>query len=493
MRTFRSELRMLEEDIGEDVLDWDKFSQTDSDFGATTLSVSSLGSTSLGSTSGFTSRATFAKPEPESTKVTQSQRQVLLQQDSESIQQATFSESIHQPARDMAGAKRKVQVSRPVPNVSSISVMGSREEVERADYIPETLSPLSGNVQSVIRVQEAAVVPPGQVLHVAAVLNPATSIRCSVQQAIQEGLIDVKTGRFVHPQTGRRMSLGEAAQQGLIEPSLVQQLHHKCGLHDPSTSRELSILEAMQKGYFDPTTGQVTDPRSGRRMSLQDSVSQHILTPEAASNLSYISITTSATSRTHGFYEVSSMKDTGVVMTLADALDKGLYNQRSGKMIDPVSKQEISILEAIQSGLLDQYAKDIVHPVTGERLSLEDAISQGVVDPRSGMYVDPRSGRRISLDEASLRNLVIRPLTLDSAITDGLLDSSGRLLDLRTGRKLTLKEAIEKGVLDTDVKCILDPRNNDLLSLEEAIERGIISASGEYVDPDSGRRMSVQV
>ena len=401
-------------------------------------------------------------------------------------------EALH-PISVSAVPKHTVFSTRPVPNITSISVVSHESPVE---YIPETLGTLprgAQNVQSVITVQSEHIVPRGQVLHVTAVINPVTGRKMSLEQAIESGLLDMRSVKFIHPQTGRRMSLTEAAEQGWVDPSLVKQLQQKCDLKDPQTGRELSILDAMKRSLFDPVTGYVTDPRTGRKMTLKEAVQQRLLSRDAAAMLSYIIITTSSTSRTHGFYEVGSMRDTGVTLTLAEALEKGLYNPKTGKFVDPVSKEKMTIQDAMRRGLLDPYAKDIVHPVTGEKLSLEDAISQGVLDPQSGQYVDPRSGRRIMLDEALSRSLLLKPISLHSALTEGLMDDRGLITDVRTGRKLTLSEAIEKGILDTDIKCILDPRTNELLSLEEAMERGLINPRGEYVDPRSGRRMPIQV
>ena len=361
-------------------------------------------------------------------------------------------------------------------------------------YIPETLEMLPRGTQSVITVQEERVVPPGQVLHVSALVDPATGRRLSLQQAAASGLLDVTAGRFTHPTTDRRLSLTDAAQQGWIDAGLLQQLQQTCGMRDANTGSELSIMDAMKKRLIDPITAEITDPRNGRKMTLQEAVDERVLSRDAASALSYICITTSFTSRTHGFYGVGGLKDAGVTLTLADALEKGLYNARTGKFVDPVSKEELTLQDAIRRGLLDSYAKDVVHPVTGERLSVEDAISLGVLDAISGDYVDPKSGRRTTLDEAASRSLVLKPISFREALTEGLLDESGWIRDARSGRRLPLTDAVDQGVLDADIKCILDPGTRELLSLEEATERGVISTRGQYLHPTrSGQPMSIQV
>ena len=84
----------------------------------------------------------------------------------------------------------------------------------------------------------------------------------------------------------------------------------------------------------------------------------------------------------------------------------------------------------------------------------------------------------------------MKPLSLHSAIFEGALDEAGIFRD-RSGRKLTLIEAMEQGLLDTDFKCILDPRTNELLSLTEARARGLINDQGQFVNPSTGRPISI--
>lgn len=411
-------------------------------------------------------------------------------------QDADTARAVSEAVQPISEPTESQQQARFWPHVTTISVL-SDEDSAPVEYIPETLGtlPRGAHVQSVVTVQSELYVPRGQLLHVTAVLDPDSGRRLSLEQALRAGVLDLTpaAANFNHRPSGRKMSLPEAVAQGWMDGAVLKQLQQKCDLQDPSTSRDLTVLDALRRGYFNPTSGEVTNPHTGEKLSLHDAVEQRLLSRDTAVTLSYVNIVASSTSRLHGFYEVNSMRDTGVTLTLADALEKGLYNGETGKLVDPVSNDEMSIQEAIQLGLLDPYAKDLVHPVTGEKLNVEEAVAQGVLDPQSGQFIDPRSGRKVTLEEAAARSLILKPISLGGAITQGLLEESGLIRDIRTGRKLTLPEAVDKGILDADVKCVLDPRTRELLSLEEAMERGVITQQGEYVDPRSGRRMPVQV
>ena len=133
-----------------------------------------------------------------------------------------------------------------------------------------------------------------------------------------------------------------------------------------------------------------------------------------------------------------------------------------------------------------------IYCISGELLSLNEAIAQHVIDPTAGCFIDLKTGKDISLSEALNKSLLKKPTSLHGALVKGLLDEEGIIKDPKSGKKLSLLDAIKQGILDTDMKCILDPRTEEMLSLAEALERGLISPTGEFVDPTSGRRLSIQ-
>ncbi len=365
------------------------------------------------------------------------------------------------------------------------------------EWIPETrATPLpTAQVQTVVSVQSERVVPRDQILHAASVVHPVTGRGMPLQDAVRTGLVDLPATAFVNPETKERTPFSEAAKDGWVDPGLLKQLQTRSGLKDPASGKELSVLEAVRRKMLDPVSGKVTDPQTGSKMALREAVERDVVAMDAAFTLCGASVVSSSTLETRGFFDVSSVIDTGVTLRLTEALEQGLYDPDTGKIMDPVAQDEMTISAAIQNGFLDKNAQDIIHPASGERLSLEDAVAQGILDPDAGVYVDPRSGgRRVTLDEAASRGLLLRPVSLRGAVTQGLLDpESGLILDSRTGRKFPLPEAIDSGVLDAEAKCILDPATKTLVSVREAMESGRITYQAQCVDPRSGASMSVQV
>ena len=372
-----------------------------------------------------------------------------------------------------------------IPNITSISVHSS--SLESASKMPGVHVE---SVQTVVHAKTESEVAKGQVIHVSAILNPSTGKQLTLALAISTGLLDVKSGTFVDPRNQKRISLTEAARVGFIDKDLVKELQQKCGLHDPFTQREMTLLEAIQKGIFDPVTEQVKDSRTGERISVDEAQKHGLLSADAAAKLSYIAISTTSTSQSRAIYGADSTERLHVNLSLAEAVEKGLYNPQTGKFRDPISNEELTLSEAIDKTLIRSDVSEVIHPVTGERLTLKEAIAARIIDPKSGQFKNPRTGHKMSLDNALHKELLQKPLSLPTVIQQGAIDTQGQVT--HSGKKLKLFEAIEKGILDTDFKCILDPRTNEVLSLSEAIERGLINSEGQFVHPTTGEEVSLQ-
>ncbi|CAH1802726.1 unnamed protein product [Owenia fusiformis] len=236
------------------------------------------------------------------------------------------------------------------------------------------------------------------------------------------------SGKFIDPRTGKKISLFEATRLGFIEGKLVRELRSKSGIIDPRTGSELTLLEAIQRDIFDPVSCTFTDPRNKQKFSLQEAVDTGMISREGANRLEYISISTSATSQSQAYFGVTSM-DREMSLTLTDAVDKGLYDPVSGKFMDPISRQEMTIDAAIERGLLagdileivDQGRETRLHhsdladklvsdcgvvDLGGREINILDAIKDGILDPATGQLNDLESGSAMSLQDAATTGLL---------------------------------------------------------------------------------------
>jgi len=344
-------------------------------------------------------------------------------------------------------------------------------------------------VQTVVQEEVRSHVPRGQMLEAAVMTDTQTGRHVTLADAVNSGLFDVASGRFVDAKTGRRYSLPDAVQRNYVDGDFASQLQTGSGMHDPATKRELTVLEAVQKGYIDVTSGRVRDPRTGEQMSATDAAKHGLLSSDVADGLARGEVITKSTSVIHGYYGVSDYPSTQLpALPLHDAVNKDLCDAQSGSVIEPLTQRSMSLNEAVKSRIVSASQREVYDPATDDVVTVAEAVSRGIVDAQSGRYVDLESQSEIALSEAVDKKLIQKPLPLHEALTDGLLTASGHVC--RSGSvRLTLMEAINRGILDTELKCILDTRSGELLSLREAIERGLINEQGHFVDPQTGTAM----
>ena len=349
-------------------------------------------------------------------------------------------------------------------------------------------------VQTVIQEEVTSHVARGEMLQSAVMTDPQTGRHITLTDAARSGLFDVNSGKFVDPATGRRMSLSEAVQLGYVDEEFANQLQRGCGMRDPATGKELTVVEAMQKGYIDVSSGKVTDPRTGEQLNAADAAKHGLLSSDIANRLSQDAIIARSTSVVHGYYGASDFASTELpALSLHDVVTKDVYDGASGRVIDPVTQRSMTLNEAVGSSVVNANQREVYDPTTDDVVTVAEAVNRGIIDAQSGRYVDLESRTAMRFDEAVEKKLIEKPLLLHTALTDGLMSVSGQLQDCTGGssKRLTLMEAVEKGILDTEFKCILDTRTRELLSLREAIERGLINEEGQFIDPETGNVMSL--
>ena len=195
-------------------------------------------------------------------------------------------------------------------------------------------------------------------------------------------------------------------------------------------------------------------------------------------------------SSTHGHYNASSLGTSNLNMSLYDAIKSGVYDVTRGVFVDPFSGEIMTLKQAAARKAINANVREIVHPISKQRLTLKAVLNTSLIDSDQGLFHNPKTKKSYTLQEAVDMGYIVKAVSLQTIYGEGGLDESGRIAD-RSGRRLTLIEAMEQGVLDTDIKCILDPRSSEYLSLTEARARGLIDEHGQFVNPSTGRPISI--
>ncbi|XP_047663906.1 microtubule-actin cross-linking factor 1, isoforms 1/2/3/5 isoform X27 [Tachysurus fulvidraco] len=354
---------------------------------------------------------------------------------------------------------------------------------------------------------------------------------CTLREAAKEGLLDTDTvsrlleaqivsGGIIDFEKGKKVSVNVAAKRGLIEEKQKDELlllekscHGKSsdphviqtklklqlqmnGITDPKTKQPVPLQQALQKGLIshDETEkillqqvaeGGIVHHGSGIRLSVTDAVHQGIIDDSLALKLKQFE-----KSRQNQFSsdpDAASLQATvGFIhdgasntnLTLTEAASRGVIDQ---SIVDKVMDSPI-----VKSGILD--------PQNACVLPYTDLIKQGKIDIETGWrFLEVRPFRGIpKKDNGDLMTVpeAVRTGQVDPIPALRLLQSqadSGGIINISSGEKLPLLDAIDKSLVQKDVAMVI--AKNQFLkgglvgsvsgqrvsSLEEAVQDGLIS------------------
>uniref|UniRef100_A0A914RJC3 Uncharacterized protein n=1 Tax=Parascaris equorum TaxID=6256 RepID=A0A914RJC3_PAREQ len=187
------------------------------------------------------------------------------------------------------------------------------------------------------------------------------------------------------------------------------------------------------------------------------------------------------------FYEMEGIlhKQTGEILTFVEAVRQGLLDLHSsgGEFFDivsgstrPIAMIAITLTDCIQLGLINAETGEFVDKSTGERLTLRDAVSKqnGLLNLHIPEIIRTDESRRVTLGDAIVRNAIN---TRQEIYAKDLIDSTNKFIDGGTKHRYTLLEAIASGLIDAEVRHIVDPE------LKDALERGLLEPDGRIVVP----------
>jgi len=289
------------------------------------------------------------------------------------------------------------------------------------------------------------------------------------------------------------------------------------GIIDPETGLELSVKEAVDAGIFDAATGEFIDAKTGERLSLERAVALNLVVADRDEQVDEMVVEQT--------YSIGAVHDpvTGELISPRDAVERGLLDMARGIYIDPATKEAITLAEAVERGLIRaeplegasdaeilKWAmktargskvehsrmvfsiKRVKDLSTGEMVDPEEAVNRGILDTVNKLYIDSRTGKTISLHEAYEAGLIEAVETVEQTSVPGqsaTVSLEGRsfnivaVIDPRTGEQLTVREAVDRHLLDAALSQFVDLYNNRVMSVEEAVSRGYIIADYDASGP----------
>ncbi|XP_055645254.1 dystonin-like, partial [Toxorhynchites rutilus septentrionalis] len=346
------------------------------------------------------------------------------------------------------------------------------------------------------------------------ILNPGNGEENILQDAIKSNLVEIESVLVRDEQKDKVVKCAEAIESGLLDdtrgvltrPELTLDRAYQKG-YILSNKKPISLADALLRGFYDPTSGLlridgapavtlkkaiadgeistsdliVRDPKNRGVLSLLDAIQAGLVDP--VSGL----VIDSGSGLSMGMMDAL---ERGIIVaakrrcSLSDAVFRGLYDPKSGQFSSTTTPEKMSTERAIRRGMLDP--ESTIVNVAGKIQPFELAVENGTVDVKRGTVVDD-TGSKIDFREAFDRGLLVevrKPISLSEALLKGIYrESSGLFMDPKTGRKLTLIQAIADKMIDHNSVQIKDPVTGFYrdLDLVDAIKSDLINGQNSNV------------
>ncbi|CAH2986630.1 unnamed protein product [Chilo suppressalis] len=329
------------------------------------------------------------------------------------------------------------------------------------------------------------------------VKNSITGEIISLNDAIKIGIIDSKEGTVHDPIHGDKISLTDASERGLIVPA----------------KRKLSLPEAVFKGFYDPKTGKFSHPEAKEKVQTDRAIKKRMIDPQ--STLVHVggkvipfefAVDKGVVDGRRGTVLIGNERvdfreafERGILvevrkpMSLIEALEKGIYNEITGLFMDPQTGKKYTLAEAIKMNLIDPNSVHVQDNRMGkwDKITLPESLQTGVIDDKTGKIKNINNeNEEINLRKAFEIGLLVdskAPISLQRALHQGLYDdTTGKICDPTTNRKITVHEAIRRSVISPKYLCYFDKKSEKPLSLAECCRSEIVDRrNGKFTEPGS--------
>ncbi|PVD38687.1 hypothetical protein C0Q70_01307 [Pomacea canaliculata] len=211
------------------------------------------------------------------------------------------------------------------------------------------------------------------------------------------------------------------------------------GVLDPRQG-QISAHQAIQRGILNLTSGTYHSPVSGACLSLPAAIEQGLVQVDFC--------------RTQAGGESFDVPDGGEAK-LTSQLET-LMCPISG-VVDPASGEWVSTKDAVTRGLINPHTATFRNSLTGEQMSLGDAVKAGFLIAEQVLPPEENS------DDVGVFTSVVW-LELSHKVSG--------VVDLRSGDIISLKRALQAGLVDPVKGTYRDAVSGEVMGIEEALRRG---------------------
>lgn len=282
---------------------------------------------------------------------------------------------------------------------------------------------------------------------------PASRKPVSLEAIVRKGYYVPSTGQIIDPFTKLPIVLDESIKRSIVDVEIT-----KC--KDTESNEIVQLDRAISTHLVDPIAGQLRDRKLGKSVTFDVAIQRGLITTQR------------------------------IKYTLIEIIMKEYYCSRTGRILNPITGEEDTLKDAIENGIVEVNTTTIKDEDRGKVVTFREARDSGLVDVVKGTLTHPV----IPLDEAVRKGYVmstIKPWSLQEALAQGCYDPKTGLL-LIDDVKMTVKEAMQKCLINPDCLTVKYAKTGQMVSLSEAIKEGILDPkTGMIADPSTGTEMNL--
>lgn len=308
-----------------------------------------------------------------------------------------------------------------------------------------------------------------------------------LQVALERPLIDKHTGHMVDSKSGKRVPFFDCVARGWIVQKPEEEMEAvdlQDSSIDPQTGAiqqedgsKVSISDAINSGMIDVDNISIRDPATGEIIPMTVAIERGIV--DLKRGVIFDSATGKEVPLSTVFAEGGLIKGLRKPISLEAVVKQGLYDPKTGKIMDKIDELPVDLVASINKGIVDPRISLIRDTKTKRLSTLTEAIDENLADPSNGTIRDTAQNKSITLDEAIAQDILSTKPTRWDLILDILgkqyyAPESGKILNPMTGEHETLKHGIEVGFVDISSTLVRDEAHDLIVPAEEAIRSGLL-------------------
>ncbi|XP_037953232.1 uncharacterized protein LOC119683566 isoform X20 [Teleopsis dalmanni] len=347
------------------------------------------------------------------------------------------------------------------------------------------------------------------------VVDAKHDVKVTLNQALESGILNPKTGRYLNEVTKEKLIFIEAKNRHLIcKPYTLKDI---CDLNlfdkndkiiSPMRRDKLSIMQAMEYGILDGNNLKCVTKRKGELVTLQDAIADGIVLPAESKYRDYMTgelitipeavergLISSVTQKS--IFDIDGFKDlrSSDFVSFNTALSRDILLKKNTGFALETSRDaylplEISVKEGlVRQEVFEMFNKGIgVHDATGKELTVFDLCYHNLIDPKTGYLLDPKTGETVPLDLAIEKKfitpqgaLLLSSLLNITLTTETVTRTINRYVTIRgtsqepLDKNLpTFTEAVREGFIDEDRQLFNDPKSGNIYSIQQALNYGLL-------------------